>query len=104
MGLHPRLQFDFDGRTNAVPNLKKRSKLSRVLVVGDEDELKRFLSKALHIGEFSLHHADNAHAALAAAREVQPDILLIDMGVQDLDGVEVIRRIREWSQVPIIIL
>lgn len=87
-----------------MPNLKKRSHLPRVLAVAKEDELVRFLRKALHVGEFSMHQADNGHAALAAAAEIQPDIILLDLGVPEVDWAEVIRRIREWSQVPIIVL
>jgi two-component system, OmpR family, KDP operon response regulator KdpE len=58
----------------------------------------------LDTGEFSLYQADNGHAALAAAATIRPDIILLDLGLPDMDGVEVIRRIREWSQVPIIVL
>jgi len=87
-----------------VPNLKKTTNLPRVLVVGDEVKILRFLRTALDIGEFSLHQADDDHTALAAAEAVRPDIILLDLGVPDMDGVEVIRRIREWSQVPIIVL
>jgi two-component system, OmpR family, KDP operon response regulator KdpE len=87
-----------------VPNLKKTTNLPRVLVVGDEAKTIRFLRTALDIGEFSLHQADNGHAALASAEAVRPDIILLDLGVPDMDGSEVIRRIREWSQVPIIVL
>ena len=87
-----------------MPNLKKTTNLPRVLVVGDEVKILRFLRTALDIGEFSLHQADDDHTALAAAEAVRPDIILLDLGVPDMDGVEVIRRIREWSQVPIIVL
>jgi len=87
-----------------VPNLKKSTNLPRVLVVGDEAKTLRFLRMALDISEFSMHQADNGHAALESAETVRPDIILLDLGVPDIDGVEVIRRIREWSQVPIIVL
>ena len=73
-------------------------------MVDDEHAILRFLRTALDTGEFSLHQAENGHSALAAAAAVRPDIILLDLGLPDLDGVEVIRRIREWSQVPIIVL
>ena len=85
-------------------NPKSSAKVPRVLVVDDELAILRFLRSALDTGEFSLHEAENGHAALAAATAVRPDIILLDLGLPDLDGVEVIRRIREWSQVPIIVL
>ena len=85
-------------------NLKCNANLPRVLMVDDEVTILRFLRSALDTGEFSLHQADNGHSALASAAAVRPDIILLDLGLPDMDGVEVIRRIREWSQVPIIVL
>jgi two-component system KDP operon response regulator KdpE len=87
-----------------MPTEKTSANLPRILVVDDEAAIQRFLRTVLDTGEFSLHQAENGHAALAAAAAVKPDIILLDLGLPDLDGVEVIRRIREWSQVPIIVL
>jgi len=84
--------------------MPKENNLPRILVVDDEPSIQRFLHAALDTGEFSLHQADNGHAALAAAAATRPDVILLDLGLPDMDGVEVIRRIREWSQVPIIVL
>jgi two-component system KDP operon response regulator KdpE len=83
---------------------KSSANLPRILVVDDELPIQRFLRTALDTGEFSLHQAENGHSALAAAVATRPDIILLDLGLPDMDGVEVIRRIREWSQVPIIVL
>lgn len=80
------------------------SNLPRILIVDDEVAIQRFLHTILGRGEFSLHRAETGHAALAAAAAVRPDLILLDLGLPDLDGVEVIRRIREWSPVPIIVL
>lgn len=76
----------------------------RILVVDDEVAIQRFLKTVLVAEEFSLHLAETGHAALAAAATVKPDLILLDLGLPDLDGIEVIRRIREWSPVPIIVL
>jgi len=73
-------------------------------MVDDEVTILRFLRSALDTGEFTLYQAEDGHGALAAAATVRPDIILLDLGLPDMDGVEVIRRIREWSQVPIIVL
>jgi two-component system KDP operon response regulator KdpE len=89
---------------DAMPDEKKSANLPRILVVDDELPIQRFLKTALDTGEFSLHQAENGHGALAAAAALRPDIILLDLGLPDLDGVEVIERIREWSQVPIIVL
>ncbi|AJE03564.1 response regulator [Geobacter pickeringii] len=85
-------------------NEKSGANLPRILVVDDETAIQRFLRTALSTGEFSLHHAESGHEALAAAATVRPDVILLDLGLPDLDGIEVIRRVREWSQVPIIVL
>lgn len=78
--------------------------LPRILVVDDELAVRRFLRTVLSSEEFSLHEAENGHAGLASAAAFRPDLILLDLGLPDLDGVEVIKRIREWSQVPIIVL
>jgi two-component system, OmpR family, KDP operon response regulator KdpE len=83
---------------------KNSGNLPRILVVDDEAAIRRFLRTALDTGEFSLHEAENGHAALAAAVATRPDIILLDLGLPDMDGIEVLRRIREWSPVPIIVL
>jgi two-component system, OmpR family, KDP operon response regulator KdpE len=87
-----------------MPEEKKTANLPRILVVDDELPIQRFLKTALDSGEFSLHQAETGHTALAAAVAIRPDIILLDLGLPDMDGVEVIERIREWSQVPIIVL
>jgi two-component system, OmpR family, KDP operon response regulator KdpE len=78
--------------------------LARILVIDDELAIRRFLHTVLSNEEFVLHEAEGGHAGLAAAAAFRPDVILLDLGLPDLDGVEVIRRIREWSQVPIIVL
>jgi two-component system KDP operon response regulator KdpE len=78
--------------------------LPRILVVDDEPAIQRFLHTALAENEFHLFPAETGHAALSAAVTTKPDVILLDLGLPDLDGVEVISRIRQWSQVPIIVL
>jgi two-component system, OmpR family, KDP operon response regulator KdpE len=81
-----------------------KANLPRILVIDDEAAIQRFLKTALDSVEFSVHQAATGHAGLAAAVVVRPDVILLDLGLPDLDGIEVIRRIREWSQVPIIVV
>lgn len=78
--------------------------LPRILVIDDELAIRRFLHTVLSSEEFLLHEAENGHAGLASAAAFRPDVILLDLGLPDLDGIEIIRRIREWSQVPIIVL
>jgi two-component system KDP operon response regulator KdpE len=83
-------------------NLDKN--VARVLVVDDEKAIQRFLKNALSSAEFSVHVAEGGKEALAAAVAIRPDLIILDLGLPDMDGVEVLRRLREWTQVPIIIL
>ena len=83
-------------------NLDKN--VPRVLVVDDEKAIQRFLKNALSSAEFSVHVAESGKEALAAAVAIRPDLIILDLGLPDMDGVEVLRRLREWTQVPIIIL
>ena len=82
----------------------KKGLLPRILVVDDEPAIRRFLKTALAETECVVSLAENGHAALAAVVSTKPDVVLLDLGLPDLDGVEVIKRIRQWSQVPIIVL
>ena len=83
-------------------NLDKN--VARVLVVDDEKAIQRFLKNALSSAEFSVHVAEGGKEALAAAVAIRPDLIILDLGLPDMDGVEVLRRLREWTQVPVIIL
>jgi two-component system, OmpR family, KDP operon response regulator KdpE len=78
--------------------------LPRILVVDDEKAIQRFLKNALSTAEFSVHMAGNGKEALTAAAAIRPDLIILDLGLPDMDGVEVLRRLREWTKVPVIIL
>jgi two-component system KDP operon response regulator KdpE len=78
--------------------------LPRVLVVDDEKAIQRFLKNALSPEEFSVHIAGGGKEALTSAVAIRPDLIILDLGLPDMDGVEVLRRLREWTLVPIIIL
>ena len=76
----------------------------RILLVDDEAAILRFLKTVLDSAEFCVYKAENGRLAIAAAAAVRPDLILLDLGLPDMDGIEVIKRIREWSKVPIIVL
>ena len=76
----------------------------RILVVDDEAAIRRYLRIALNSAEFIVHEAEDGHSAIASSVAAHPDIIILDLGLPDMDGVEVLRRIREWSDVPVIIL
>ncbi len=76
----------------------------RVLVVDDENAIRRYLRTALAAQGFNVHEAANGQEALNAVVETRPDVIILDLGLPDFDGIEVTRRLREWSNTPIIIL
>src|SRR5665213_662233 len=75
-----------------------------VLIVDDEPQILRFLEPALKAGEFEVITAITAAQAVKTAATKAPDLILLDLGLPDKDGKEVIRELRSWSQVPIIVL
>jgi two-component system KDP operon response regulator KdpE len=76
----------------------------RVLVVDDEPAIRRFLRASLGAQGFSIFEAADGQEALNAVVANRPDIIILDLGLPDMDGIEITRRLREWSQTPIIIL
>jgi two-component system, OmpR family, KDP operon response regulator KdpE len=75
-----------------------------VLVVEDEPQLRRVLRTLLELENFRVFEADSAARALVEARSHKPDLLIVDLGLPDRDGTEVITGVRGWSRVPIIVL
>lgn len=76
----------------------------RILVVDDERAIRRYLRTSLTALGYEVLEAATGNEALQSAMTDHPDILILDLGLPDMDGVEVVRRIREWSNVPILIL
>jgi two-component system KDP operon response regulator KdpE len=75
-----------------------------VLVIEDEAQIRRFLRATLTANGYQLLEATTAQGRLVQAATRQPEIVILDLGLPDLDGLEVTRRLREWTSVPIIVL
>jgi two-component system KDP operon response regulator KdpE len=75
-----------------------------VLVVEDEPQMLRFLRGSLSTHGYRLVETSTGADGLAQAAARNPDVILLDLGLPDIDGIEVTRRIREWTQTPIIVL
>lgn len=75
-----------------------------VLVVEDELPIRRFLRPAIEAAGWRLVEAATAAAGILEATQGRPDVIILDLGLPDADGIEVVRRVREWSAMPIIIL
>src|SRR5690348_3554704 len=74
------------------------------LIIDDEPQLCRLLRFTLEENAYRTCIATTGQEGLRQAAEARPDIVLLDLGLPDLDGLEVLKRLREWSQVPVIIL
>ena len=75
-----------------------------ILVVEDDGTVRNLIATTLKSNDYRFLTAADGEAAIAAASTRQPDIVLLDLGLPDMDGVEIIRRIRSWSQMPIIVI
>lgn len=79
-------------------------KLARILVVDDEPQILRFLRPALEAADYEMIEADTGSEALRRAATLAPDVVILDLGLPDMDGKEVVTRLRAFSEVPVIIL
>lgn len=75
-----------------------------ILVVEDELPIRRFLRPAIEGAGWRLIEAETGQRGILEASQSRPDVIVLDLGLPDCDGIEVVRRVREWSTVPIIIL
>ncbi len=75
-----------------------------ILLIEDEPPMRRFLRTALEGDGFHLVEAESGREGLRQAAGRKPDVILLDLGLPDLDGLEVTRRLREWSTVPVIVI
>jgi two-component system KDP operon response regulator KdpE len=75
-----------------------------VLLIDDEPQLRRFLRAGFELAGFSVREADSAEEGLKSATFKNPDLIILDLGLPDRDGAEVLQQVRSWSNVPIIVL
>jgi two-component system, OmpR family, KDP operon response regulator KdpE len=78
--------------------------MTKVLVIDDEAQIRRFLRAGYELHGFSVIEAEHAAAGLRAATMNTPDLIILDLNLPDLEGSEVLERIRSWSNVPVIVL
>jgi len=75
-----------------------------VLIVEDEPPLRRLLRTSLRSHGFRLIEAGTAEQALLAVKENRPELMLLDLGLPDVDGIDLTRRLREWTETPIVVI
>ena len=76
----------------------------KILIVEDEDAISHVIESILSANHYVTLCARSGGQALALANAVQPDLILLDLGLPDMDGVEVLRRLRQWDQIPILVV
>jgi two-component system KDP operon response regulator KdpE len=76
----------------------------KVLIIDDEEAIRRFLKVALSSQGYTILEAASGNDGLSNAATQRPDVIILDLGLPDLDGVTVTRLLREWTRIPIIIL
>ena len=75
-----------------------------ILVVEDDAAVRNLLTMTLDLQGYRVEYADRGSAGLMAAASLNPDLLILDLGLPDMDGSEVIGKIRSWSDVPILVV
>lgn len=75
-----------------------------VLVIDDEIQIRRFLRLSLESAGYRVNEADTGQLGLTTAATLQPDGIILDLGLPDLDGTQVLRRLREWCKTPVLVL
>jgi two-component system KDP operon response regulator KdpE len=76
----------------------------RVLIVDDEPQIRRFLRASLQAHDYTVIEAENGKEAVRACTVQKPELMILDLGLPDMDGLDVIKQVREWSAVPVIVL
>jgi two-component system, OmpR family, KDP operon response regulator KdpE len=76
----------------------------RLLIIDDEVQIRRLLQVTLEEGGFDVREAETGRLGLSEAAALQPEAIILDLGLPDMDGIDVLRRLREWSQTPVLVL
>ncbi len=100
----PGIAFGSPLMTARTPERPEGDRMPRVLVVDDEPQLVRALAINLRARKYDVHAASDGAGALQLAADHHPDVIILDLGLPDMDGIEVIHGLRGWTRVPIIVL
>ena len=81
-----------------------QEKKHTILIVDDEEEIRKMLNIFLDTVDFKVVESENGKQAIRMVASVKPDLIVLDLGLPDMDGKEVITQLRQWTQVPIVVL
>jgi len=74
------------------------------VIIDDEVQIRRLLRVALEAENYQVHETGNGHDGLIEIANRKPDVILLDLGLPDMDGLDVLKRLREWSEAPVLVL
>jgi len=83
---------------------EEKRKLTNALVIDDEPQIRRLLRIALEGNGYRVFDAANGKDGLLQAAQCRPEVILLDLGLPDMDGTEVLKRLREWTKIPVLVL
>lgn len=75
-----------------------------VLIVDDELQIRRFLQISLEANGYAVQSAETGQEALSKTAHLRPDLIILDLGLPDMEGLEVLKQLRQWTKIPVIIL
>jgi len=75
-----------------------------IVAIEDDPQIRRFLRTGLQAHGFEVHEADNGKLGLIEAATRKPDLVILDLGLPDMDGVDVVKQLREWTSMPVLVL
>ncbi|MEG2118455.1 MAG: response regulator, partial [Clostridia bacterium] len=75
-----------------------------VLIVEDDTAIRNLISTTLETHDYKFHTASTGETAILESLSYNPDVMLLDLGLPDVDGVDIIKKIRTWSKMPIIVI
>jgi two-component system, OmpR family, KDP operon response regulator KdpE len=81
-----------------------RKTANTILMIDDEPQIRRFIKAGLELYGYLVNEAENGSAGLDAVARTRPDLIILDLGLPDMSGLEVLNTIRSWSNVPVIVL
>jgi two-component system KDP operon response regulator KdpE len=81
-----------------------RKVVNKILVIDHEQRIRRFITAGLELHGYSVYEADNGAMGLTTATVIQPDLIILEPALSDMNGADVLKTIRSWSNVPVIIL
>jgi two-component system, OmpR family, KDP operon response regulator KdpE len=81
-----------------------RKSASKVVVIDDESQIRRFISIGLKLHGYQISEAPNGEEGLNSVAQNRPDVVILDLGLPDMSGIEVLQMIRSWSNVPVVVL